>query len=143
MSTNALTKKTNVLPSFVNDFFKPWNDWFDNGFERTLLVPAVNITENEKEYHISVAAPGMKKEDFKIDLHGNLLTISSEKETTTEETKKHFNRREYNYASFRRSFNLPDEVKADKIEAKYEDGILKLLLPKIGSSKPAKSIAVK
>ena len=85
MSTNALTKKTNVLPSFVNDFFKPWNDWFDNGFEKTLSVPAVNITENKAQYNVSVAAPGMKKDDFKIDLDGDMLTISAEKEETKED----------------------------------------------------------
>jgi HSP20 family protein len=65
MATNALTKRTISLPSFVNDFFKPWNDWFENGFEKTLSVPAVNITEADKQYNVSVAAPGMKKNDFK------------------------------------------------------------------------------
>jgi len=144
MSTNALTKKTNVLPSFVNDFFKPWNDWFDNGFEKTLSVPAVNITENNGQYNVSVAAPGMKKEDFKIDLEGDLLTISAEKEETKEDKDKQYNRREYNYSSFSRSFTLPEEVKRDKIEAKYEDGVLKLVLPKSETAKvAAKSITVK
>jgi HSP20 family protein len=144
MSTNALTKKTNVLPSFVNDFFKPWNDWFDNGFEKTLSIPAVNITENNGQYNVSVAAPGMKKEDFKIDLEGDLLTISAEKEETKEDKDKQYNRREYNYSSFSRSFTLPEEVKRDKIEAKYEDGVLKLVLPKSETAKvAAKSITVK
>ncbi|HVX25048.1 MAG TPA: Hsp20/alpha crystallin family protein [Parafilimonas sp.] len=144
MATNALTKRTNVLPSFVNDFFKPWNDWFDNGFEKTLSVPAVNITEVDGQYNVSVAAPGMKKEDFKIDLDGDLLTISAEKEETKEEKDKHYNRREYNYSSFSRSFTLPEGVKHDKIEAKYEDGVLKLSIPKSENAKPAlKTIAVK
>src|SRR5678815_5715810 len=98
MSTNALTKRTGMLPSFVNDFFKPWNDWFDNGFEKTLSVPAVNITENNGHYNVSVAAPGMKKDDFKIDLDGNILTISAEKEETKEEKDERYNRREYNYS---------------------------------------------
>jgi HSP20 family protein len=146
MSTNALTKKTNVLPSFVNDFFKPWNDWFDNGFEKTLSIPAVNITENNGQYNVSVAAPGMKKDDFKIGLEGDLLTISAEKEESKEEKDKdkQYNRREYNYSSFSRSFTLPEEVKRDKIEAKYEDGVLKLVLPKSETAKvSAKSITVK
>jgi HSP20 family protein len=142
MSTNALTKKANVLPSFVNDFFKPWNDWFDNGFEKTLSVPAVNITEIDKQYNVSVAAPGMKKDDFKIDLEGDILTISAEKEESKEDKK--YNRREYNYSSFSRSFTLPEEVKRDKIEAKYEDGVLNLVLPKSENAKvSAKSISVK
>jgi len=144
MSTNALTKKTSMLPSFVDDFFKPWNEWFDNGFEKTLSVPAVNITEVDGQYNISVAAPGMKKDDFKIDLEGDMLIISAEKEETKEEKKKKYNRKEYNYSSFSRSFTLPTEVKRDKIEAKYEDGVLNLVLPKNEAAKPAvKTIAVK
>jgi HSP20 family protein len=130
MATNALTKRTTSFPSFVNDFFKPWNDWFENGFEKTLSVPAVNITEADKQYNVSVAAPGMKKNDFKIDLDGDILTISAEKEETKEEKDKRYNRREYNYSSFSRSFTLPKEIKRDKIEAKYEDGVLNVVLPK-------------
>ena len=144
MSANALTKRMNTMPSFVNEFFKPWNDWFDNGFEKTVSVPAVNITETNKQYNVSVAAPGMKKDDFKIGIEGDMLTISAEKEETTEEKDKQYNRREYNYSSFRRSFTLPAEVKRDKIEAKYEDGVLHLVLPKNETAKvAAKSIAVK
>jgi HSP20 family protein len=144
MSTNALTKRTNVLPTFVNEFFKPWNDWFDNGFERAISVPAVNIAETDKQYDVAVAAPGMKKDDFKIDLEGDMLTISAEKAETKEEKDKQYNRREYNYSSFRRSFTLPEGVKRDKIEAKYEDGVLYLVLPKNETAKVySKSIAVK
>ncbi|HEX5153389.1 MAG TPA: Hsp20/alpha crystallin family protein [Parafilimonas sp.] len=144
MSTNALTKRTSMLPSFVDDFFKPWNDWFDNGFEKTLSVPAVNIAENDGHYNVSLAAPGMKKDDFKINLDGNLLTISAEKEETKEEKDEHYNRREYNYSSFSRSFTLPEEVKRDKIEAKYEDGVLNVMLPKNETAKAApKNITIK
>lgn len=144
MSTNALTRGTSLLPSFVNDFFKPWNNWLDNGFEKALSVPAVNITENEKQYNVAVAAPGMKKDDFKIDLDGDILTISSEKEETKEEKDQNYNRREYNYSSFSRSFTLPEEVKRDKIEAKYEEGVLNIVLPKNEAAKtPPKSIAIK
>lgn len=144
MATNALTKRTNVLPSFVNDFFKPWNDWFDNGFEKTLSIPAVNITEVDGQYNVSVAAPGMKKNDFKIDLNGDILTISAEKEETKEDKDKQYNRKEYNYSSFSRSFTLPEDVKRDKIEAKYEDGVLNLMLPKDENAKTTpKTIAIK
>jgi HSP20 family protein len=144
MSANTLTKRTNILPSFANEFFKPWNDWFDNGFERAISVPAVNIAETDKQYDVAIAAPGMKKDDFKINLEGDILTISAEKEETKEEKDKQYNRREYNYSSFSRSFTLPDEVKRDKIEARYEDGVLHLVLPKSEIVKvAAKSIAVK
>jgi HSP20 family protein len=144
MSTNALTNKTNLMPSFINDFFKPWNDWFDNGFEKTLSVPAVNISESDGKYNVSVAAPGMKKDYFKIDVEGDVLTISAETEETNEEKDENFNRREYNYSSFSRSFTLPEEVKRDDIEAKYENGVLNIVLPKSEAAKKAsKSISIK
>ena len=148
MSTHALTKPSERIPLFSDDFFKPWNEWFDNGntfWSRTLRVPSVNITENKDEYMVAVAVPGMKKDDFKIAIEGNLLTISCEKDETKEEKDNKFTRKEYNYSSFSRSFTLPDEVNKEKIDAKYEDGLLKLLLPrKEEAKKPAaKQIAVK
>ncbi len=148
MGTQALTKASERMPVFFDDFFKPWNEWFDKGeglWNRTLTIPAVNITENKDNYLVSLAVPGMKKDDFKIDVDGNMLTISSEKEETKEEKEKRFTRKEYSYSSFSRSFTLPDEVNKEKIEAKYEDGVLKLSLPrKEEAKKPAaKQIAVK
>ena len=87
----------------------------------------------------------MKKDDFKIDVDGNMLTISSKKEETKEEKEKKFTRKEYNYSSFTRSFTLPEAINKEKIEAKYEDGVLKLVLPrKEEAKKPAaKHIDVK
>ena len=148
MGTQALTKPTERFPVFFDDFFKPWNEWFDTSggvFGRALTVPPVNITENKDLYMVSLAVPGMKKDDFKIDIDGNMLTISSEKEESKEEKEKKFTRKEYSYSSFSRSFTLPDEVNKEKIEAKYEDGVLKLMLPrKEEAKKPtAKQIAVK
>jgi HSP20 family protein len=148
MGTQALTKTSERIPTFFDDFFKPWNEWFDNGgnlWNRALTVPAVNITENKDDYQVSLAVPGMKKDDFKIDVNGNMLTISCEKEESKEEKDKKFTRKEYNYSSFSRSFTLPDEVNKEKIDAKYEDGVLKLSLPrKEEAKKPAaKQIAVK
>lgn len=148
MGTQAVTKATERMPSVFDDFFKPWNEWFDKGgslWGRALTIPAVNITETTNEYQVSLAAPGMKKDDFKIDVDGNMLTISSEKEENREEKDKKFTRKEYSYSSFSRSFTLPDEVNKEKIEAKYEDGLLKLSLPrKEEAKKPAaKQIAVK
>lgn len=148
MGTQALTKATEKLPALFDDFFRPWNEWFDNGGNirgRVLSVPAVNITENKDDYLVSLAVPGMKKDDFKIDVEGNMLTISSKKEETKEETDKKFTRKEYSYSSFSRSFTLPEAVNKEKIEAKYEDGVLNLSLPRREEVKKpvAKHITVK
>lgn len=147
MGTQALSKAGERIPSVFNDFFKPWNEWFDNGglWGRTMNVPAVNITEQKDDYLVSLAAPGLKKEDFKIDVNGNMLTISSEKEESKEEKDKRFTRKEYNYSSFSRSFTLPEEINKEKIDARYEDGVLKISLPRREEAKKpaAKQIAVK
>nr|WP_294906103.1 Hsp20/alpha crystallin family protein [uncultured Lacibacter sp.] len=148
MSTRAISK-TGMMPTVFDEFFKPWNDWFENGGTfsgRTMTMPAVNIVENKNDYGLSLAVPGMKKEDFNIDVEGNMLTISCEKEETTEQNNERYNRKEYNYSSFSRSFTLPEEVNREKIEAKYEDGVLKVMLPKKEEAKKlaaGKHIAVK
>jgi len=147
MGTQALAKSGERMPSLFDDFFKPWNEWFDNsGFSgRVMNVPAVNISEQKDNYLVSLAVPGVKKEDLKIDVDGNMLTISSEKEVSNEEKDKKFTRREYSYSSFSRSFTLPEEINKEKIDARYEDGVLKISLPrKEEAKKPAaKNIAVK
>lgn len=147
MSNQSLAKRAERFPGMLEDFFKPWNEWFngDNFPVRGISVPAVNISENKDNYELSLAVPGMKKDDFKIDVQGDLLTISSEKEESKTETEKKFTRKEYNYSSFSRSFTLPEEVNKEKIEARYENGVLILSLPfKMESRKEtAKQIAVK
>jgi HSP20 family protein len=147
METKALSKKVAGLPSVFDDFFKPWNEWFDNGglWNKTMNVPAVNITETKDDYQVSLAVPGMKKDDFKIDIDGNMLTISSETEESSEENEKKFTRKEYNYSYFSRSFTLPEEINKEKIDAKYIDGVLKINLPRKEEAKKttAKQIAVK
>ncbi|HVZ97877.1 MAG TPA: Hsp20/alpha crystallin family protein [Chitinophagaceae bacterium] len=131
MATKALTRTGETMPTFFDDFLRPWNDWFDNGFlGRTITVPSVNVTESKDDYQLSLAVPGMKKDDFNIDVNGSMITISSEKEESKEEKEKNYNRKEYNYSSFSRSFPLPDEVNKEKIDARYEDGVLKITLPK-------------
>lgn len=131
MSTHTVSKFSQSMPSVLDDFFKPWNEWFNVGLkERSMSMPAVNITEKNDQYQVSLAAPGLKKEDFKIDLNGTVLTISSEKEESTENNDEKYNRKEYNYSSFSRSFSLPEEINKEKIEAKYEDGVLKISLPR-------------
>lgn len=147
MGTQALTRTGERTPFVFDEFFKPWNEWFDNGglWGRTMNVPAVNITETKDDYLVSLAVPGMKKDDFKIDVDGNMLTISSEKEETKEEKDKRFTRKEYNFSSFTRTFTLPEEINKEKIEAKYEEGVLKIALPRKEEAKKliAKHIAVK
>jgi HSP20 family protein len=148
MSHKNLVRQNEFLPLMVNDFFKPWNGWLENEgniWGKTLTVPAVNVSENTKEYKLSIAAPGMKKNDFQIHVEANVLTISAETKMEKEEKEEEFTRKEYNYSSFARSFTLPNEVNKDKIEATYEEGVLKMVLPKTEAAKKiaAKQIAVK
>jgi HSP20 family protein len=147
MNTKTLAKRSERMPSFFDDFFsKPLFDLIDGGFpSKRINVPAVNITERKDDYLVSMAAPGLKKEDFKIDVEGNMLTISSENEEENEETEEKFTRQEYSYSSFERSFTLPDEVNKDRIDAHYQDGVLKIVLPKKEEAKKmttSKKIAV-
>ncbi len=138
----------NDLPSIFNDFFnRELSNWGELNFSDTrTTIPAVNIRETNENFEVEMAAPGMKKSDFKIELDGNLLTINSEATKQTEENDgERYTRREFSYQSFQRSFTLPKEVvDADKINARYEDGVLRLLIPKKEEAKPkpAKMIAV-
>ena len=132
MATNALMRPETRFPSLFDDFFRPWTDLFEGSrlMGRGANLPAVNIVENGNEYKVTVAAPGLKSEDFKIDVENNVITISAEKEDKMEEKDERYTRREYNYTSFSRSFTLPDDVRQDNIEANYKDGVLNLSLPK-------------
>ena len=148
MSTRELSKLTERAPHLFDNFFKPWNEWFNNGtnfLDRIASVPSVNITEQKDAYLVSLAAPGLKNEDFKIDMEGNMLTISCENEESKEEKEEKFTRKEYSYSSFSRSFTLPDNIKKEQIEAKYEDGVLKITLPstEVMKNNSATKIAVK
>ena len=131
MSTRALTRSF-ATPSVFDDFFKPWNEWFDGGrpFNKMMTMPAVNVTEDKDNYTVSLAAPGLKKEDFDVDVEGNMLTIRSQKEENKEESDEKFTRKEYSYSSFSRSFNLPEDVKQDAIDATYQNGVLNIRLPR-------------
>jgi HSP20 family protein len=136
MATREMTRPLG-FPVF-EEFFKPWNDWFEKSslFGKMTTVPPVNIIENEDRYVLSLSVPGMKKDDFKIALEGLMLTISTEKGEEKEETEERFTRREYNFYSFSRSFTLPEDVKPEYIEAKYEDGLLKIVFPRKEEVKP-------
>jgi HSP20 family protein len=137
-----------AIPSLLNDFLS--DDWFDSSLTNWkssgTSLPAVNVRENNDEFNIEVAAPGMKRDDFKVELDNNVLTISSEREDKREEKDNDgYTRREFSYQSFQRSFRLPDnQVEGDKIAARYVDGILQITVPKKENAKvkPAKQIAV-
>jgi HSP20 family protein len=126
MSTRTLMR----MPTFFDDFFRPWSEWFDDGFSRVGRVPAVNIMEEDDSYRLTVAVPGMKKSDFEIDIDGNQLTISCSKEESQSEKETRYTRKEYSYYSFERSFTLPDEINREKIDASYDNGVLSVHLPK-------------
>ena len=137
-----------LFPSFVDNFFsRDWMDWNNSNFSNTnTTLPAVNIKEDKDQYEIEVAAPGMKKNEFNINLDNNKLTISSEKKNDVKEEKDNYTRREFSYQSFSRTFTIPDGlVNGEKIEAKYHDGVLSIKLPKREEvkPKPARAIEIK
>ena len=135
-----LAKRTeNYLPSFFDRF---WNnelmDWGTSNFSSTnTSLPMVNVKETVDEFVIELAAPGMEKKDFKVNFKNNVITISSEKENKKEEKNENYTRREFSYQSFQRSFTVPENaIMSDKIEAKYNNGILHVILPKREEVKP-------
>jgi HSP20 family protein len=147
MSTNG--NLFPAIPSLLNDLFT--DDWFDSSLgnwkSSGTTLPAVNVRETNEDFRIEVAAPGMKREDFKVELDNNMLTISSQREDNYEKKGPDgtYTRREFSYQSFQRSFTLPEnKVEGDKIAARYEDGILKIVVPKNEQAKvkPAKQIAI-
>ena len=124
-----------TIPSFFDDFFT--RDFFNypsgNFGNKLMKTPAANIFENKESYNLEIAAPGMKKEDFQIELDNNLLSISSQENRSNEDydDEAKFTRREFNYYSFKRSFSLPEKsINKDAISANYTDGILKIHIPK-------------
>ena len=120
-----------------NSLIPSFDDIFESFFKDSLLgdrgisrVPAVNIWENENDYHFEVAAPGLKKEDFKLNLNRNLLTISVEQKMERRQEDRHVTREEYNYSSFTRSFALPESADDANISASYDNGVLSIQVPK-------------
>lgn len=135
------------IPSLIDKIFEgnlmDWNTWNFAGSNSTL--PAVNVCETQDEYKIDVAAPGLDKNDFKLNYDNERLTISSERKDEQEEKDgETITRREFRYQSFQRSFTVPgDMVDADKISAKYENGILHVNLPKREEAKPKPAREIK
>lgn len=121
-------RNNNLNPFYLTNLFD--DDFFPVLTGRTSSMPAVNIRENEKSFMLELAIPGMDKKDLKIDINEDILIISSETKNETEEKKNGYKRKEFSYSSFCRSFTIPENVKKDKIEASYKDGILSVELPK-------------
>jgi HSP20 family protein len=135
-----------TFPSFFDKFFEgnlmDWNNWNYSSTDTTL--PAVNVKEDNDSYMIEVAAPGMTKEDFKVDYENGRLTISSERKNESKEKDGNYTRREFSYQSFQRSFTVPENiVNGDKIAATYKEGILHISLPKREEVKPKPARAIK
>ena len=123
---NPVQKSINqFFDEFLNEIPSTWNRNVQNVFN-----PPVNILETKDAYHMELNAPGRNKEDFKINIENGLLTISFEKkvENVSEDVKSV--RKEFSFESFKRSFNIDEKIQADNIQAKYENGVLKLYLPK-------------
>ncbi len=126
-----------MFGSFFDDFFgKELGDWRRNNFATgDSTLPSVNIKEDDHGFTVELAAPGMKKDDFKVELDHNVLTISSEKQMEHEEEGK-YARKEFSYQAFSRSFTMPDSAELEKINASYKDGLLTLHIPKKEEAKP-------
>lgn len=134
-----------LYPTLFNQLFnRELLDWNNTGFSaEDSTLPAVNILEDENQIQIEVAAPGMKKEDFKIELNHNRLTVSAEVEKENNESGERYSRKEFSYRSFTRRFNIPVEtINGDQIQASYKDGILLLSLPKRDELKPKPARAI-
>ncbi|SDQ65037.1 HSP20 family protein [Chryseobacterium soldanellicola] len=140
----SIVKRNNgsLLPAnprtLFDDFFsRELFNWGNNNYSSTLTtLPSVNIKENPDNFEVEVAVPGMEKQDFQITLEGNILTISSSKKNQAEEKEDNYTRREFSYQSFKRSFELAKNVVDEEhIEAKYENGVLKLMIPKSEDAK--------
>jgi len=126
---NNNNRNNTLLPGFNDVFESIFNDTFFN--DRMITrVPAVNISESENSYHVELAAPGLKKEDFKLNLERNQLTISVEQQSEQNDSQKSYNKREFSYSSFVRSFTLPDSADHSQIDASYADGILRIDIAK-------------
>jgi HSP20 family protein len=122
--------------SVFSDFFDDEN--FSEGHYLNPIMPAVNVKENKSNFEIELAAPGMKKEDFKVDVDNGVLSISSHKEESTEEKEENYTRKEFSLSSFKRAFTLPENVAHEDIKAKYKDGVLGITLKK-KEQKPAQA----
>ncbi len=158
MSNLVTTRKNGSLANTNSNglTFPTWSSWIDEMFNRDLpsvfttnfntgiTLPKVNIRETKDAYFVDMAVPGLKKNDFHIDLDNQVLSISTEMEENNEQQEENYTRREFGYASFKRSFSLPETINEDAIKAEYTEGVLSIHLPKKEEAiqKPAKRIKI-
>lgn len=138
-----IIRRNQFFPSFVDEFFGKELPTLFN-VEYGFTKPSVNISESKEDFKIDVAAPGLEKEDFRINLNNNVLTVSSDKEEKKEEENDKFMRREFSYLQFSRSFSLPISADTEKINASYKSGVLSIVIPKKeeAKAKPVREIAI-
>ncbi len=128
---------------YFSEFF---NDMYDNMLTsdlRRISMPAVNIEESDDQFRLELAVPGLRKEDFKISVEKDVLTVSAERQSEKDEKKKRYTRREFNYVSFSRNFTLPEVVDAGKIIANYDHGVMEVVLPKKAEARPTPAREIK
>jgi HSP20 family protein len=138
----SLVKSSNNYPSIFDRFFDTnFYDWTSDNYSTTnTTVPSANIKESAEKFEIHIAAPSFAKNDFKIEVNNNVLTVCSEKEVKNETKEgERFTRKEFSYQSFCRSFSLPNTADTEKITANYENGILAIEIPKKEEAKPKPS----
>jgi HSP20 family protein len=143
----SITRFSNQYPTLFDRFFdNDLFDWSNRNFSSTnTTLPSVNIKETTDDFEVELAAPGFQKADFKIELNQDVLSIVSDKKVENETREgQQFTRREFSYQSFNRTFTLPNSADGNKIKAKYENGLLKIFIPKKEEAKPkpARQIAI-
>ncbi|WP_017731765.1 Hsp20/alpha crystallin family protein [Nafulsella turpanensis] len=131
-----------TLSNFLEDF---WDTRGLSTDRSPISMPAVNVCETDEQFRIDVAAPGFNKEDFNLHVENNMLTISSEKQLEDKKEEENVSRREFSYGAFQRTFTLPASANADKINAKYNNGVLVINIPKKeeAKAKPPKRIDIR
>ena len=150
---NSMIRKSESIPSLLSNFLRPASlldrEFFDIASDMFptrlgINVPTANITETPKEFKLELAAPGLERKDFNVEVNNHTLTISAEKKEEKKEEKEGYSRREYSFNSFCRTFELPENIKEGNIDAKYENGVLKVVVPKMKETpvKPIHKIAV-
>ncbi|PSG88715.1 Hsp20/alpha crystallin family protein [Aurantibacter aestuarii] len=153
MSNLVTVPHNGTIANKTKNNFTNLSHWFDDMLNRDIPsvfnhldyeMPKVNIKENAEAFTVELAVPGFDKKDFKLDLDHKVLSISAEIKEETENKEENYSRKEFGYASFKRTFTLPDSVDDEAINASYKDGVLSILLPKKeeAKQKPVRSIKI-
>ena len=140
----TLIKFKNESPVRNRERMPMWSEFFNDLFDdvitrpdvRRSTIPSVNVVESDENFRLEVAAPGLSKDDFKISVDNDVMTVSTEKKSESTEKKEKYTRQEFAYSAFTRSFTLPEIVNAENIQANYENGVMTIMLPKKEEAKP-------